>query len=98
MEEVASGCAKGVDALGEQWATEREIPIKRFPTDWSSYGRAAGPKRNEQMAQYANALLAIPVPDSRGMRGISDHLMATDYSWRIKASSVGKEKRVSNCL
>ena len=70
MEEVASGCAKGVDALGEQWATERDIPIKRFPADWSSYGRSAGPKRNEQMAQYADALLAIPAPDSRGTRDL----------------------------
>ena len=29
-----------------------------FAAEWAKYGRAAGPKRNLQMAEYANALLA----------------------------------------
>ncbi|MFA5195962.1 MAG: SLOG family protein [Bacteroidales bacterium] len=57
--EVVSGTAKGVDKLGELWAFENDIPVKRFPADWKKYGKSAGYKRNEQMAEYADALIAI---------------------------------------
>lgn len=51
--EVVSGTARGVDTLGEQWALENEIPIKRFPADWNANGKGAGAIRNYQMAEYA---------------------------------------------
>jgi hypothetical protein len=57
--EVVSGCAPGVDRLGEKWAEKHGVPIKRFPADWDSFGRAAGAIRNGQMAEYAGALIAI---------------------------------------
>jgi len=53
--EIVSGHAKGADALGERWAREHEIPCKYFIADWKTHGRAAGPIRNEAMAQYADA-------------------------------------------
>ena len=57
--EVVSGTARGVDRLGEQWAAENNIPITRFPADWNQFGKSAGYIRNEAMAEYAEALLAI---------------------------------------
>jgi len=57
--EVVSGGSSGVDALGERWATEQGLPVKRFPAQWEKYGRAAGPKRNQQMAAYGEALIAL---------------------------------------
>jgi len=64
--EVVSGRAKGVDTLGEQYAEEHNLPAKLFPADWGQYGRAAGPIRNGQMAEYADALIAIWNGESRG--------------------------------
>lgn len=64
--EVVSGCAPGVDTLGEEIALALSIPVKRFPADWERYGRAAGPIRNRQMAEYAEALVAVLYPGSRG--------------------------------
>ena len=58
--EVVSGCASGADFAGELWATLNNIPIKRFPAEWSKYGRGAGPLRNLKMAKYADALVAFP--------------------------------------
>jgi len=58
--EVVSGCAKGADAFGEWWASEHGIPVKEFPANWGRYGRGAGPIRNRQMAEYADALIAFP--------------------------------------
>jgi hypothetical protein len=57
--EVISGKATGVDALGERWAKEHNIPVKPFPADWIKYGKRAGSMRNAQMADYAEALLAL---------------------------------------
>jgi len=66
ISEVVSGGAKGVDVMGEEWAEKNGIPVKVFKADWKTYGRAAGPKRNEQMAEYAEALLAIWDGKSKG--------------------------------
>lgn len=57
--EVVSGTAKGVDSLGEQWALENGVPVKRFPADWNKHGNSAGPIRNEQMGDYSEALIAV---------------------------------------
>lgn len=58
--EAVSGCARGADTCGEEWAESRGIPVKRFPADWEGLGRKAGPIRNGQMAEYADALVAFP--------------------------------------
>ena len=64
--EIVSGKAKGVDTLGERWAIENKIPIKSFPADWNKYGNSAGPIRNLQMANYADALIALWDDISKG--------------------------------
>lgn len=60
--EVVSGCAKGVDTLGEDWARIHKIPVKPFPAAWRPNGKfdkAAGIKRNIDMGNYADALIAV---------------------------------------
>jgi|SRR5579875_1509981 len=68
--EVVSGCAPGIDKLGERWAGENGKRIKRFPADWDRFGKSAGVRRNEEMGQYADALIAIWDGESRGTRHI----------------------------
>ena len=60
IREVVSGGASGADAGGESWARKRGIPVKRFPADWNTHGRAAGPIRNRQMAEYAGGVVLFP--------------------------------------
>jgi hypothetical protein len=57
--EIVSGCAKGVDSLGEKLANIICVPVCKFPADWKTYGKAAGPIRNKQMAEYADAAIVI---------------------------------------
>lgn len=64
--EVVSGHARGADALGEQFAQETGLTLKVFPADWEKHGRAAGPIRNNAMASYADALIALWDGTSRG--------------------------------
>lgn len=63
---VVSGCAKGVDKLGERWAEENGIPIDHFRADWDGYGLSAGAIRNCEMAENADALIAVWDNESKG--------------------------------
>ena len=70
---IVSGGAKGTDTLGERWAREHHVMVARFPAEWNKYGKAAGPIRNKQMAEYAAAgndgvLLAFLSPESKGTK------------------------------
>ena len=64
--EIVSGGARGPDTFGEHYAKKNNIPIKIFPADWDKHGRAAGIIRNGEMADYADALIAIYDGTSRG--------------------------------
>lgn len=64
--EVVSGTARGVDKLGEKWARMHIKDVKRFPADWKKLGKSAGYKRNVQMAEYSDALIAFWYNKSKG--------------------------------
>jgi len=68
ISEIVSGTARGPDQLGERYARQHGIKVTRFPADWNKYGRSAGYKRNETMAQYAKngQLIAIWDGKSKG--------------------------------
>ena len=75
--EVVSGTAIGVDKLGEQYANENNIPIKRFVPDWEGLGKKAGHVRNRKMGDYAKEhngmLVAFWDKQSRGTKGMIDY-------------------------
>ena len=66
VEEIVSGTARGADTLGEQFAKEYDIPVKQFPANWDLYGKSAGYRRNAEMANYADALIAFWNGESKG--------------------------------
>jgi hypothetical protein len=67
---IISGGANGADKLGERYAKERGFDWVRFPAKWQdengNFDRAAGIKRNSEMAKYATALIAFIENDSSG--------------------------------
>ena len=69
---VVSGCARGVDALGEKFANDNSLPLEKYPADWDTYGKRAGYIRNAEMADNAEALLAIWDGESRGTKHMID--------------------------
>ena len=75
--EVVSGGARGSDKLGEQYANENNIPIKRFVPDWEGLGKKAGHVRNRKMGDYAKEhngmLVAFWDKHSRGTQGMIDY-------------------------
>jgi hypothetical protein len=72
---ILSGGAKGADGLGEKFARENKLNLERFPADWKTYGRAAGPVRNKQMLEEGRAdyLFAFWNGKSAGTKNMIDH-------------------------
>ncbi len=70
--EIVSGCAHGVDATAEALAPELHCTIRRFPADWGKFGKRAGYLRNTEMAQHADALIAIWDGKSPGTKHMLD--------------------------
>ena len=56
---IISGTAKGADSLGELYAKKNNLRIERFKPDWNKFAKSAGYKRNAEMAEVANALVAF---------------------------------------
>ena len=73
--EIVSGGASGIDAAGERHAIYGNIDIKRFPANWDEHGRAAGPIRNREMAQYADELLLVWDGKSRGSASMKKEML-----------------------
>lgn len=70
--EIVSGGARGADRLGEEYASIRGLELKVFPADWNRYGNYAGPRRNKQMAEYADIAICFWDYESRGTKHMID--------------------------
>ena len=81
--EIVSGAARGADKLGERYADERGYTIKRFPADWGTFGKKAGYMRNEDMAEYADALIAFWDGTSKGTKHMIDIARNNDLKVRV---------------
>lgn len=46
---VFHGAAKGADLKAGTFAEIAGLPVRRFPADWATHGKAAGPIRNREM-------------------------------------------------
>jgi hypothetical protein len=67
--EVVHGGASGIDsAAGWYFATHKRVTV--FEAEWDVHGKAAGPIRNKEMADYADALLAIWDGKSKGTKNM----------------------------
>lgn len=73
--EEVCGMAIGVDKLGEQWAITNNVPVKEMPADWNRHGKAAGPIRNRQMAEYADAAIIVWDGESPGSRNMINEMI-----------------------
>ena len=57
--QVLTGGARGADQLGFRWALKHHIRSRCFAADWERFGKSAGVRRNYQMAQAGDMLLAF---------------------------------------
>jgi hypothetical protein len=72
---IIEGEAKGADSIGRIMAEKLGMTVKKFPADWKTYGKSAGPIRNIEMLKklkkYKNsAILAFhnDIENSKGTK------------------------------
>jgi hypothetical protein len=87
---VISGNAKGADSLGEKYSNDEDLDLEIFPADWKKFGKSAGFRRNEQMAEFADALIAFWDGKSNGTKHMID--TATNKGMQIKVVNYGKNQ------
>lgn len=68
---IQGGCPDGADLLARRVAAEFGMPVETFPADWKKHGRAAGPIRNQEMAD-AGADLCLAFPSAGRSTGTWD--------------------------
>lgn len=82
---IISGTARGADTLGEHFAYDYGITIRRFPAKWDELGKRAGWVRNAEMAKYAaekhGVLFAFWNGKSRGTKNMID--LANRYGLEV---------------
>ncbi len=57
--QVLTGEARGADRLGFRWAWKHMVPYQCFRAEWARFGKAAGVRRNHQLAQAGDVLVAF---------------------------------------
>ena len=81
---IVSGCARGADALGEKYAKENGFKVEKYPADWITYGRSAGPKRNEEMAKISDYVICFWDGKSRGTKSMIEYAKKYNKPLKIK--------------
>lgn len=84
ISEVVSGMACGVDTMGEAWAAANDIPVKQFPANWNKHFSGAGPIRNAEMAEYADAAVILWDGKSRGTLNMIKNMHTRDKPYFIR--------------
>ncbi len=64
--EIVSGGAKGIDTCARQYALAHHIKLTEFLPEYTRYGRGAPLRRNLQIIEYADWVLAFWDGTSRG--------------------------------
>lgn len=72
---VFSGTADGADKLGERWASECGILVRKFKPRWQQHGLAAGPIRNAEMAKEAHLCVLFWNGKSRGTKNMLENCL-----------------------
>ncbi len=83
LTEIVSGGAKGVDTTAREYATENGIKLTEFLPEYSRYKRGAPLKRNIQIAEYADKVLAFWDGKSRGTKYVIDYCKSNNIPIEI---------------
>ena len=80
---IVSGGAQGADSLGEKYSQDEGFDLEVYPAQWKKFGRSAGFRRNEQMAEVADALIAFWDGKSHGTKHMIDIMNAKNLLVKV---------------
>lgn len=81
--EIVSGGAKGIDTCAREYALAKGLKLTEFLPDYKRYGRGAPLKRNLQIIDYADCVLAFWDGQSRGTKFVIEHCKVQNKPVRI---------------
>lgn len=73
VSEIISGGAKGVDTSAREYALSHGIKLTEFLPEYKKYGQSAPLKRNIQIIEAADVVLAFWDGSSRGTKYVIDN-------------------------
>ncbi len=71
--EIVSGGAKGIDTCAREYALAHGLTLTEFLPEYDKYGRGAPLKRNLQIIEYADMVLAFWDGTSRGTKFVIEN-------------------------
>ena len=71
--EIVSGGAKGIDTCAKEYALEKGLKLTEFLPEYKKYGRGAPLKRNLQIIDYADLIIAFWDGKSKGTKYMIDN-------------------------
>ena len=71
--EIVSGGARGVDTSAKEYAIQHGLKLTEFLPEYDKYGRGAPLKRNLQIIEYADEVIAFWDGKSRGTKHVIDN-------------------------
>ena len=70
--EIVSGGAKGIDTCARAYAHQKGLRLTEFLPEYQKYGRSAPLRRNLEIIDYADAVIAFWDGESRGTKFVID--------------------------
>lgn len=96
---IVEGGAYGVDALAKLYALQNELPYTEVKADWDKYGRSAGPRRNQKMAEMSDYCIVF-FKGSRGSASMIAEALKQNVPVYVVSISekvgIGKKMLVTN--
>ncbi len=83
------GCARGADTLAGNWAIHREIPVERYPANWTKHGKYAGHMRNGQMLREGKPELVVAFPGGVGTDNMCEQTRAAGVTLYLPTRGTG---------
>ena len=71
--EIVSGGAKGIDTCARNYALSHDLKLTEILPEYSRYGRGAPLKRNLQIIEYADVVIAFWDGKSKGTKYVIDN-------------------------
>jgi uncharacterized phage-like protein YoqJ len=76
--EIISGGAKGIDTCAREYAENKKIKFTEFLPNYKMYGKNAPLKRNLQIIEYADEIIAFWDEKSKGTKYVIDNCKKID--------------------
>lgn len=81
--EIVSGGARGIDQCAKEYAKEKGMLLTEFLPEYRKYGRGAPLRRNLQIIEYADQVIAFWDGESHGTKYVIDQCKKKNIKIRI---------------